>query len=332
MAARTEEERQPGAERGRCLAPSLRTLCGRRKCHRRVVFRRDQGDRRVMEGPDHQPGTSAAEGAGPASAPSAIHALGEPGRGLRWRRVLLKLSGEAFAAEHGASGDPGHEAGTEPRVGLNFATIRAIATEVAAAHHAGVEIAIVVGAGNIVRGERAEQAGMERAAADYMGMLGTVINSMALQDALESLDVPTRVMTAIAMSEVAEPFIRRRAIRHLEKGRVVVLAAGTGNPFFTTDTAAALRANEIHADAVLKATNVDGVYDKDPRKHPDAKRHTHVSFDECISQNLRVMDQTAFTFCKEYDIPIVVFDIAQEGNIRRVVSGEEIGTLVSSAT
>ncbi len=255
----------------------------------------------------------------------------EPPRtsGLRWKRVLLKLSGEAFAAEHGVSENAGREMSTTPRVGLNYGTIRAIAAEVVQAHHAGVEIAIVIGAGNIVRGERAAEAGMERAAADYMGMLGTVINSMALQDALEKQGVPTRVMSAIAMSEVAEPFIRRRAIRHLEKGRVVVLAGGTGNPFFTTDTAAALRANEIRAGAVLKATNVDGVYDKDPRKFADAKRHTRVTYDECISNNLRVMDQTAFTFCREYDIPIVVFDIAQSGNIRRVVMGDNIGTLVS---
>ena len=251
--------------------------------------------------------------------------------GLRWKRVLLKLSGEAFAAEHGVSENAGREMSTTPRVGLNYGTIRAIAAEVVQAHHAGVEIAIVIGAGNIVRGERAAEAGMERAAADYMGMLGTVINSMALQDALEKQGVPTRVMSAIAMSEVAEPFIRRRAIRHLEKGRVVVLAGGTGNPFFTTDTAAALRANEIRAGAVLKATNVDGVYDKDPRKFADAKRHTRVTYDECISNNLRVMDQTAFTFCREYDIPIVVFDIAQSGNIRRVVMGDNIGTLVSSS-
>lgn len=250
-------------------------------------------------------------------------------RGLRWKRVLLKLSGEAFAAEQGVDEKA---TGSEPRVGLNFPTIRVIATEVAAAHKAGVEIAIVVGAGNIVRGERAALAGMDRATADYMGMLGTVINAMALQDALEKLGVQTRVMSAIAMSEVAEPFIRRRAVRHLEKGRVVVLAAGTGNPFFTTDTAAALRANEIRADAVLKATNVDGVYDKDPRKYSDAVRHTHISYDACIQNNLRVMDQTAFTFCREYDIPIVIFDIAQEGNIRRVVLGENIGTYVGNAS
>ncbi|CCW35347.1 uridylate kinase [Chthonomonas calidirosea] len=241
----------------------------------------------------------------------------------RWSRVLLKLSGEAFAAdlEHPEEG---------PHVGLNYRTIHTIASEIVSAYRVGVEIAVVVGAGNIVRGERAAEAGMERAAADYMGMLGTVINSMALQDALEKQGVPTRVMSAIAMAEVAEPFIRRRAIRHLEKGRVVVLAAGTGNPFFTTDTAAALRANEIRAGAVLKATNVDGIYDRDPHKFQDAVRYEQLSFDECIAKNLRVMDQTAFTFCKEYDIPIVVFNIARPGNIRRVVCGEKIGTLVGN--
>jgi uridylate kinase len=283
-----------------------------------------------MDGSDHQSG-SMNTGALAQGKTTAANAPDSRPTHLKWRRVLLKLSGEAFAADHGPSAQEKQEASSSPRVGLNYGTIRAIAREVVAAHKAGVEIAIVIGAGNIVRGERAAEAGMERAAADYMGMLGTVINSMALQDALEKQGVPTRVMSAIAMAEVAEPFIRRRAIRHLEKGRVVVLAGGTGNPFFTTDTAAALRANEIRANVVLKATNVDGIYDKDPRKHPDARRHTHVSYDECISQNLRVMDQTAFTFCKEYDIPIVVFDIAREGNIRRVVSGEEIGTLVSSA-
>ncbi len=274
-----------------------------------------------MEGSDSQSAAGKAEAGAEASA---------SGR-LRWKRVLLKLSGEAFAADHGPGAIVDREANKEPRVGLNYATIRAIASEVVYAHQAGAEIAIVIGAGNIIRGERAAEAGMERAGADYMGMLGTVINSMALQDALEKQGVPTRVMSAIAMAEVAEPFIRRRAIRHLEKGRVVVLAGGTGNPFFTTDTAAALRANEIRAGAVLKATNVDGIYDKDPRKHPDAVRHTHVSYDECIQNNLRVMDQTAFTFCREYDIPIVVFDIAQEGNIRRVVQGDNIGTLVSKS-
>ena len=276
--------------------------------------------------------TSSASLAGEASAPvqateTATGALPQ----LRWKRILLKLSGEAFAAEHGEAALESRSLSAEPRVGLNYATIRAIAAEVALAHQIGAEIAIVIGAGNIVRGERAATAGMERASADYMGMLGTVINGMAMQDALEKQGVPTRVMSAIAMAEVAEPFIRRRAIRHLEKGRVVILAGGTGNPFFTTDTAAALRANEILAGAVLKATNVDGIYDKDPRKFPEAKRYEQVSYDACINNNLRVMDQTAFTFCREYNIPIVVFDIAQEGNIRRVALGEPIGTLVSNS-
>ncbi len=248
---------------------------------------------------------------------------------LQWKRVLLKLSGEAFAADNVTS-NASPTPSSEKRVGLNYNTIREIAREVVAAHEVGVEIAIVIGAGNIIRGERAAEAGMERAAADYMGMLGTVINGMAMQDALEKLGVQTRVMSALSMSEVAEPFIRRRAIRHLEKGRIVVLAGGTGNPFFTTDTAAALRANEIRADAVLKATNVDGIYDKDPRKFSDAKKHITVSYDECIQNNLRVMDQTAFTFCKEYSIPIVVFDIAEAGNIRRVVLGDPIGTTVGN--
>lgn len=271
--------------------------------------------------------TESAEVGANVLAPTLSHAEGA--QKLRWPRVLLKLSGEAFAAD--STLEAVQPAGSEPRVGLNYHTIRAIATEVAAAHQGGTEIAIVIGGGNIIRGERAADAGMERAAADYMGMLATVINAMALQDALEKQSVPTRVMTAIAMSEVAEPFIRRRAIRHLEKGRVVVLAGGTGNPFFTTDTAAALRASEIRAGAVLKATNVDGIYDRDPRKFPDARRHSHLTYDDCIHNNLRVMDQTAFTFCKEYNIPIVVFDIAQPGNIRRVVQGEDIGTLVSNS-
>lgn len=251
---------------------------------------------------------------------------------LRWKRVLLKLSGEAFAGDFGVEVPVNQPRSKEPKIGLNYSTIRSIASEIVAAHRVGVEIAIVIGAGNIMRGERAAEAGMERAAADYMGMLGTVINSMALQDALEKQGVETRVMSAIAMSEVAEPFIRRRALRHLERGLIVILAAGTGNPFFTTDTAASLRANEIRADAVLKATNVDGIYDKDPRKFPDAVRYDTISYDECISKNLRVMDQTAFTFCREYNIPIVVFDIARTGNIQRVVEGENIGTLVGNAS
>ncbi|MDE2127448.1 MAG: UMP kinase [Armatimonadetes bacterium] len=243
---------------------------------------------------------------------------------MRWQRVLLKLSGEAFAQDATQESPPDDN----PRAGLNFGTISRIAREIAEAHSAGVQIAIVTGAGNIMRGERAAVAGMDRATADYMGMLGTVINSMALQDALEKQNVATRVMTAIAMAEVAEPFIRRRALRHLEKNRVVVFAGGTGNPFFTTDTAAALRAHEIHANVVLKATNVDGIYSGDPRKHPEATRYTNVSFEECIRKDLRVMDQTAFTFCREYGIPIVVFKIGAAGSIRRAAMGTEFGTLV----
>ncbi|MCE5199254.1 MAG: UMP kinase [Armatimonadota bacterium] len=235
-----------------------------------------------------------------------------------WKRVLLKLSGQSFS---------GHE-----KLGICPDTVKAIAEDIKAARESGIEIAVVIGAGNILRGEAASGQGMDRATADYAGMLGTVINSLALQDALEKLDVHTRVQSAITMSEVAEPFIRRRAIRHLEKGRVVILAAGTGNPFFTTDTAAALRALEIKADVVLKATNVDGVYNCDPRKYDNAVKFDELSFMEAISQNLGVMDLTAFTLCMEHNLPIVVFDITTRGNIKRAASGEPIGTLVRGRT
>jgi uridylate kinase len=232
----------------------------------------------------------------------------------RWNRILLKLSGEAFAGER----DFGFEA----------KTVKKIAREVAAVHHAGVEVAIVVGGGNIMRGAIAAEAGMDRVAADGIGMLATVQNAIALQDALEKLETDTRVQTAVPMSSFAEPFIRRRAIRHLEKRRVVILAAGTGNPYFSTDTAAALRALEIKADAVLKATNVDGVYDKDPHRFPEAVRFKQIDYQYCIEHRLGVMDTTAFTLCEENDLPIVVFDLADEGNIRRVAFGEDIGTIV----
>jgi uridylate kinase len=216
--------------------------------------------------------------------------------------------------------------------GLCYDTIAAIAADVKELKDSGVDIAIVVGGGNIIRGRAAEAAGMDRASADYMGMLATTINSLALQDALEKLGIETRVQTAISMSEIAEPFIRRRAIRHLEKGRIVILAAGTGNPFFTTDTAAALRALEIKAEVVLKATNVDGVYDSDPRKNPDAKKLNEIDYLEAINRNLGVMDLTAFTLCMDHKIPIVVFNITQRGNIKRAVWGEPIGTLVRGKT
>ncbi len=231
-----------------------------------------------------------------------------------WRRVLLKLSGQAFS---------GKEA-----LGICPETVNAIAEDIGEARRADIDVAVVIGAGNIMRGGQAQESGMDRATADYMGMLGTVINSMALQDALEKLGIDTRVQTAIHMAEVAEPFVRRRAIRHMEKGRVVILAGGTGNPYFTTDTAAALRAMEMHADAVLKATNVDGVYTSDPRKDKTATKFSDITFMEAISKNLGIMDLTAFTLCMENNMPIVVFDITARGNIARAAKGEPIGTFV----
>ena len=232
----------------------------------------------------------------------------------RWSRVLLKLSGEMFAG--------GKDFGFDP------ATVKSIAQEVAAVHNDGVEVAIVVGGGNIMRGAIAAESGMDRVAADSIGMLATVQNALALQDAMEKLGVDTRVQTAIAMSTLAEPFIRRRAMRHLEKRRAIILAAGTGNPYFSTDTAAVLRALEIKAGAVLKATNVDGVYDKDPNKFPDAVRFRELDYDYCIKNRLGVMDLTAFTLCQENNLPVVVFNLAGQGNVHRVIFGDEIGTVV----
>jgi uridylate kinase len=233
----------------------------------------------------------------------------------RFKRILLKLSGEALMGDTGFGIDPG--------------TLERIASEVAEVRALGVEIAIVIGGGNIFRGLAASAHGMDRASADYMGMLATVMNSLALQDALERTNVTTRVLSAIAMQELAEPYIRRRAMRHLEKGRVVIFAAGTGNPYFTTDTAASLRAMEIHADVLLKATKVDGIYDKDPVKHKDAKRFHRLTYLEVLQQNLKVMDSTATALCRDNKLAIVVFDLHTRGNIRRVVAGESIGTLVT---
>jgi len=232
----------------------------------------------------------------------------------KWKRVLLKLSGKAFAGAQ--------------KFGICPDTVEMIAEDIKNTREAGIDIAIVIGAGNIIRGQAASNKGMDRATADYMGMLGTVINSLALQDALEKIGVFTRVQTAINMFEVAEPFIRRRAIRHLEKGRVVILAAGTGNPYFTTDTAASLRALEIKADVVLKATNVDGVYTSDPLKDPDAVKFDEITYMDAISRNLGIMDLTAFTLCMENNLPIVVFGMNERGNIMRAACGEKIGTLV----
>lgn len=232
----------------------------------------------------------------------------------KWKRILLKLSGEAFAGEK--------QTGIDPDV------VERLASEIKDVWSAGVEVAVVVGGGNIMRGAEVSKSGVDRATADYMGMLATVINALALQDALEKMGVDTRAQTAIEMAAVAEPFIRRRAIRHMEKGRVVILAAGTGNPFFTTDTAAVLRALEIHAEVVLKATNVDGVYDRDPNVWPDAKRLERVDYMDAIKQGLGIMDLTAFTMCKDYNLPMVVFDVTQTGNIKRAAMGEPIGTYV----
>jgi uridylate kinase len=234
--------------------------------------------------------------------------------GPRWHRVVLKLSGEALM-------------GTR-QYGVDPAVCQFIARQVGAAREGGVEIAIVVGGGNIFRGLAAAARGMERATGDYMGMLATVMNGLALQDALEKEDVPTRVMTAIGMNEVAEPYISRRAMRHLEKGRVVILAAGTGNPYFTTDTAAALRAVEIGAQVLLKGTKVDGVYTADPKLQPDAERHDEITYAQVLADRLNVLDSTAVSLCMENDLPIVVFDMNQPDNIRRAAMGDAIGTLI----
>ncbi|RJQ54296.1 MAG: UMP kinase [Actinobacteria bacterium] len=234
----------------------------------------------------------------------------------KFKRVLLKLSGEALANSAGY--------GIEPK------TLISIAEQVKELRDDGVDIAIVVGGGNIFRGVQAALGyGMDRATADYMGMIATVINSLALQDAMENAGVFTRVQTAISMQEVAEPYIRRRAIRHLEKGRVVIFAAGTGNPYFSTDTAAALRALEIGADVILKATKVDGVYDSDPATNPNAKKFDHLRYIDVINRGLQVMDSTAITLCMDNELPIIVFNIGTTGNIKRVLQGEAIGTLVS---
>lgn len=239
--------------------------------------------------------------------------MGEPAP--RFKRILLKLSGEALVGDGG--------------FGIDNATLERIASEIAEVKQLGVEVALVIGGGNIFRGLAASAHGMDRASADYMGMLATVMNSLALQDALERVNVTTRVMSAIAMQELCEPYIRRRAMRHLEKGRVVIFAAGTGNPYFTTDTAASLRAMEIHADVLLKATKVDGVYDKDPMKFSDARKFHRLTYLDVLQRNLKVMDSTATALCRDNKLPMVVFDLHVRGNIRRVIAGESIGTLVT---
>lgn len=234
---------------------------------------------------------------------------------MKYKRILLKLSGEALMGEQS--------------YGIDIDRVAQYASDIKAVHDQGMEIAIVIGGGNIYRGLSAEKAGMDRVQADYMGMLATVINSMALQDALEKVDIKTRLLTAIKMEQICEPFIRRRAVRHLEKGRVVIFGAGIGSPYFTTDTAASLRAIEINADVVLKGTRVDGIYSSDPLKNADAVRFDEVTFQDVFDKGLNVMDMTAFTLCQENKLPIIVFDMNKPGNFNKLVNGERIGTLVT---
>ena len=235
---------------------------------------------------------------------------------LRYRRILLKLGGEALAGEGGYGIDP-HEADV-------------VAAKVRRLRDLGVEVAIVIGAGNLWRGKDGQAHGMEQTTADHMGMLATVMNSLALADAFHRVGLESRVMTAIEMRSVAEPYIRGRAVRHLEKGYTIILAAGTGNPYFTTDTAAALRAMEIHAEVLIKATKVDGVYDKDPKKNPDAKRFDHLAYIDALNMRVGVMDSTALTLCMDHDLPIVVLNLWQPGSVEQAVLGEAVGTLVSA--
>ena len=231
-----------------------------------------------------------------------------------FRRILLKLSGEVLAGEQGFGIDP--KKATE------------LANEVKSIYEMGVSIGLIIGAGNIFRGLQAATKGMDRVTGDYLGMLATIMNAISLQDALEKVGVETRTLSAITVTKIAEPYIRRRALRHMEKGRLVIIAGGTGNPYFTTDTAAALRATELHAEVLIKGTKVDGVYDKDPVVNSDAKRYKNISFDEVLSKNLRVMDLTAITLCKENALPIRVFNINNKGDLKRLLNGEDIGTTV----
>src|SRR5882672_6014049 len=231
------------------------------------------------------------------------------------KRVLLKISGEAFRGKE--------------RYGIDVDAVHHIAKEISSAMASHIQMAIVVGGGNIWRGTSDRARGIDRVTADYMGMLATVINALSLQDALEKMGVPTRVQSAIEISKLAEAYIRRRAIRHLEKGRVVIFAGGTGNPYFSTDTAASLRAMEIKADAILKATKVDGIYDADPMKVKDAKKYSHLTYMDVLKQGLKVMDSTAISLCKDNNLPIIIFNLNQRGNIRKVVIGEKIGSLVT---
>ena len=236
---------------------------------------------------------------------------------MKYKRILLKLSGESLMGDK--------------QFGIDNTRISAYAQQIKDLHQLGVEIAIVIGGGNIFRGVQAEEGGIDRTHGDYMGMLATMINSMALQSALESVGVTTRLQSAIEMKEIAEPFVRRKAVRHLEKGRVVIFGAGTGNPFFTTDSAASLRAIEINAEVILKGTRVDGIYTADPLEDSSAVKFDQISFDEVYARGLNVMDMTAFTLCKENNLPIIVFDMDTPGNLRKLMEGERVGTIVSAS-
>jgi uridylate kinase len=235
---------------------------------------------------------------------------------IKYKRILLKLSGESLMGAQG--------------FGIEASMLKQYAQQIKSVIDLGVEVAVVIGGGNIFRGLQAEKSGIERVQGDYMGMLATIINGMALQSGLEEAGMYTRLISAIEMKEIAEPYIRRRAIRHLEKGRVVIFSGGIGSPYFTTDSAAALRANEINAVVILKGTRVDGIYNKDPLKHQDAKKYDRISFDEVIKMNLNVMDMTAFTLCQENNLPIVVFDVNDKDNLKKIALGEKIGTLVEN--
>lgn len=234
---------------------------------------------------------------------------------MKYKRILLKLSGESLMGDK--------------KFGIDNARLSDYATQIKEITDTGIEVAIVIGGGNIFRGVQAEEGGMDRTHGDYMGMLATMINAMALQAALEAKGVDSRLQSAIEMREIAEPYVRRKAVRHLEKGRVVIFGAGTGNPFFTTDSAASLRAIEINADVILKGTRVDGIYTADPEKDPTATKYKKISFDEVYSKGLNVMDMTAFTLCKENSLPIIVFNMDEKGNLKRLLDGEEVGTIVS---